>query len=144
MNTFTVLNHLTGGEPNWRTGSQGYAQFKELLKMDLQRLLNTRRPYLPQTENITLLNYGLPDLSQFNPGAEEDCEALRQAIQTTLTQFEPRLQAISVDLMETESADPFILSLKISGHLAMAEQPLVEFISSLNPTTHQLYVEEAP
>lgn len=138
MQALSLLNSLTLHK---QMTHADYQSLKLILKQDLQQLLNTRRPYLPAAQNFSLADYGLPDLSQFNPNAERDCEALRQAIQATIHQFEPRLQDVSVSLLETEDNEPFKISLKITGHLAIPSQPYIEFISALNPATHQLQLE---
>lgn len=141
MDTASLFAQLCDETLIWRSGTDSYRPLKERLKQDLQQLLNMRRPYLPTTKNFTLSEYGLPELSQFNPKAEADREALRQAIQITITQYEPRIRDVSVSLLKIESSDPFLLSLKITGHLTIGNQPLVEFISCLNPATQQLQLE---
>lgn len=117
-------------------------QLKLQIAQHLQQLLNTRRAYLPRAQAIGLGQYGLPDLTQYNPHAEEDKAALCEAVQTVIEQFEPRICAVSVALLESDQElQPFMLPLKISAFLRTLSREPIEFISLLNQATQQLKIE---
>lgn len=76
---------------------------------NLARLLNTRAGALRHVPD-----YGLPDLSQVFSGLPRSAEILRQAMATAIARFEPRLQAVRVQV-DAGTVDDMALSFLISG-----------------------------
>lgn len=80
---------------------QSLQQVLQQIQIDLSKLLNHKRSHIiAQYNHIhvqdSILAYGLPDLSHYNPNSERDRSALKQLLQQTIENFEPRLNNISV------------------------------------------------
>lgn len=75
---------------------------RQSLAREAARLLNTRCAWsleeLAQRER-TVLEYGLPDLSNYHPANPEDRQQLLAVIRETLTAYEPRLANIRVEFI---------------------------------------------
>lgn len=75
---------------------------RQSLARESARLLNTRCAWsleeLAQRER-TVLEYGLPDLSNYHPANPEDRQQLLAVIRETLTAYEPRLANIRVEFI---------------------------------------------
>lgn len=108
--TQSVLDRLTTLEDWPATRSESLRYFKDALKRDLEWLLNTRQPPMPEIEQYPLacasmVNYGLPDISAMGFGSANDHKRLRQAIATCLKDFEPRLMDVQVTVEGTGLTD---------------------------------------
>lgn len=108
--TQSVLDRLTTLEDWPATRSESLRYFKDALKRDLEWLLNTRQPPMPEIEQYPLarasmVNYGLPDISAMGFGSSNDHKRLRQAIATCLKDFEPRLMDVQVTVEGTGLTD---------------------------------------
>jgi type VI secretion system protein ImpF len=84
---------------------------------EVSRLLNTRCAYpLAEVERgaRTILEYGLPDLSNYSPADDSDRRLLARAIHDTIAAYEPRLSAVRVEVV---AADPrrATLGINVSG-----------------------------
>lgn len=103
----SLLDRLTAN-PAWpATRSASLRLFREGLRRDVEWLLNTRRPQAGLFESYPLacksvLNYGLPDLTQM-PGRRESAEALILAVITAIRTFEPRIHEPEVSLAPSET-----------------------------------------
>ena len=64
---------------------------------NIQRILNSRRNGL-----VHLPDYGLDDLSEIYRHLPSSAHKLKSAIETTLLKYEPRLEAIDIDIEDTE------------------------------------------
>ena len=85
--------------PTTRTASLRY--LKKSICRDIEDLLNTRQPPIPEIESyplasVSVFNMGLQDLSQLGGSASERLEDIKRAVQRCIETFEPRLQNISV------------------------------------------------
>jgi type VI secretion system protein ImpF len=83
------------------------AEIRGALVRDLGNLLNTRHDFTDVVHGYTelsksLLVYGLPDLTQFSPRNNTDCDKLRRLIEASIRTFEPRLTGISVTMLPAE------------------------------------------
>ncbi len=101
----------------------------EQIKEDIQNLLNTRRcldeDYRCLVPN--LLQYGLPDFSQFRPESEADQQELADEVENTIKQFEPRLQAVSVKLdpqINVQRKHLVVMHIKAMFHSNQASIPV--------------------
>lgn len=108
--TQSVLDRLTQVEDWPSTRSQSLRFFRDAIKRDLEWLLNTRKPPLPQLASRaaardSVVNFGLPDISALGLRSATDQRSLRSAIENCLRIFEPRLSDVRVTLESADTAD---------------------------------------
>lgn len=108
--TQSVLDRLTAIEDWPSTRSQSTRFFRDSIKRDLEWLLNSRQPPLPElaawpAARASVINYGLPDISSLGLTSASDQRALRMAVETCLRNFEPRLMDVRVTLVGSDTAD---------------------------------------
>ena len=108
--TQSVLDRLMSVEEWPATRAQSLRYFKDALKRDLEWLLNTRQPPIPELGDYPLarasvINYGLPDITSMGLASASDHSRLRKAIETCLRNFEPRLMDVRVTLEGADTAD---------------------------------------
>jgi type VI secretion system protein ImpF len=106
----TILDRLLDDRPDekWReplhNRFQNLRQLRQAVARDLEALLNTRREALEELPlefaevRQSLLNYGLPDFTSFNPLSEHDRHQIRRALEEVIALFEPRLTRVRVSL----------------------------------------------
>ncbi len=102
----SLLDRLTNYEDWPTTRNSTLAMYRDGIKRDVEWLLNSRRPFIPDLENYTeaansVMNFGLPDLSQFG-GVKHAPEALAKSITDTLRRFEPRIRDPLVSVTRTD------------------------------------------
>ncbi len=108
--TQSVLDRLMEVEDWPSTRSQSTRYFRDALKRDLEWLLNTRQPPMPELASypgakISVINYGLPDISSLGLNNASDHRALRLAIEACLRNYEPRLMNVRVSLEGSDTVD---------------------------------------
>jgi len=108
--TISVLDRLIDYEPEISqeavaSRSRGLRQLKQAVRRDLEWLLNTREyigeipPDLKEVQH-SLAVYGLPDFTSTSTKDPHNQERLRQAIEEEIVLFEPRLEAVTVTLVQ--------------------------------------------
>jgi type VI secretion system protein ImpF len=125
--TQSVLDRLTQVEEWPATRNQSLRFFRDALKRDLEWLLNTRKPPLPELASRpvardTVINYGLPDISSLGMSSATDQRALRTAIEGCLRAFEPRLTDVRVTLESSDTVDRR-LRFHIEGNMKLDPAP---------------------
>ncbi len=125
--TQSVLDRLVAVEEWPATRSQSLRFYKEALKRDLEWLLNTRQPPLPQLADYPLakasvINFGLPDITSLGLASPSDHRRLRLAIETCLSNFEPRLMDVRVTLQGADTTDRR-LRFHIEGNMKLDPAP---------------------
>jgi type VI secretion system protein ImpF len=125
--TQSVLDRLTQVEEWPATRNQSLRFFKDALKRDLEWLLNTRKPPLPELAEWpearnTVINYGLPDISSLAFSSSLDQSALRAAIEGCVRNFEPRLMDVRVTLESADTVDRR-LRFHIEGNMKLDPAP---------------------
>ncbi|MDL1967314.1 MAG: type VI secretion system baseplate subunit TssE [Deltaproteobacteria bacterium] len=138
----SILDRLVDDEPGVSHESVQYrlvsiGQIKASVVRDLENLLNTRRqililPVEYSHVNDSLFVYGLQDFTSKNPGSPFVKQQLRQDIEKTISQFEPRLKNVSVHL-ETTAQNKRTLRFRIKGLLVI--EPVAE------PVTFDTYFD---
>jgi type VI secretion system protein ImpF len=108
--TQSVLDRLMTVEDWPATRSQSVRYFKDALRRDLEWLLNTRQPHMPELADFaaaknTVINFGLPDISSLGLMSGSDQRSLRVAIEQCLRNFEPRLADVHVTLQAEDTVD---------------------------------------
>jgi type VI secretion system protein ImpF len=97
--------------------------FRESVRQDLSRLLNTRaslRGSVLQIAEGTVLDYGLPDLSSLTPASESDRTALAKAVAARISTHEPRLRNVRV-IIGPDPASPRSVQGVITASLVMGQ-----------------------
>jgi len=125
--TQSVLDRLMTVEDWPTTRSQSVRYFKESLKRDLEWLLNTRQPPIPELADYPLarasiINFGLPDITSLGLSSASDHGRLRKAIETCLRNFEPRLMDVRVTLEGADTIDRR-LRFHIEGNMKLDPAP---------------------
>jgi len=105
--TQSLIDRLCDVE-DWPTTRQNSMRvYRESVKRDVESLLNSRRPPIPELQGYpkaaaSVLNFGLPDMNRFSDSGH-DQSALLVAILQTLRNFEPRIQNLRVFLARSEN-----------------------------------------
>src|SRR3954471_8826040 len=78
---------------------QTVRELEEAVRRDLQDLLNTRRSAIDGFSDDSelqrsLLTFGLPELTSFNPTVPYQRKTLQSIIENTIATFEPRLMDV--------------------------------------------------
>jgi type VI secretion system protein ImpF len=81
--------------------------YREAVKRDVESLLNSRRPPIPELQgyaraSTSVVNYGLPDINSFS-NSGNDQNSLLTAIAQTLRTFEPRIQNLRVFVVRSDT-----------------------------------------
>jgi len=76
------------------------------IALNLQRLLNTRRASDAPLDvaNATVLEYGIPDFSQFSASSVTDRRHLAETLRLAISAFEPRLQETFIHIESIDSS----------------------------------------
>ena len=122
----SVLDRLagTGGH---RAGGDLRISVEDLkfaVLRDIEWLLNTKRPLnmvvddFPEARS-SILNYGIPDFSQFSAASGDDCGNICGLIQEAVRRFEPRLEprSVMVDHIASEKLKGLQAQFRIRGIL---------------------------
>jgi type VI secretion system protein ImpF len=125
--TQSILDRLMEVEDWPSTRSQSTRFFRDALKRDLEWLLNTRQPPIPELSGFpaakaSVINFGLPDISALGLANASDHRTLRIAIETCLRNFEPRLMDVRVTLQGSDTGDRR-LRFHIEGNMKLDPAP---------------------
>ena len=131
--TQSILDRLMDLEPREPADPQfsrstTVRQYKTSVRRDLQNLLNTRRirdqagDDLPLTKK-SLFNIGLPDFTSLTLASPADRKKLTSEIAETIEYFEPRLQSVRVQLVESTGINTRALNFHIEALLIMDPAP---------------------
>ena len=115
--TQSLLDRLTDLDQWPETRSASITMYRESLKRDVEWLLNTRQPVIPELEGYpataaSVLNFGLPDIHSFDGSAGKEQNALTVALEKCIRVFEPRISQPHVFLTRTD-----ILSRSLRFHI---------------------------
>jgi type VI secretion system protein ImpF len=105
--TQSLIDRLVDREPWPETRTASINMYRESLKRDVEWLLNTRQPVIPELESYpataaSVLNYGLPDIHSFDGSAGKEQNALTAALEKCIRTFEPRITRPRVFLTRTD------------------------------------------
>jgi type VI secretion system protein ImpF len=93
----------------------------ESIRREVSNLLNTRCAW-PIGEldrgSRTILDYGLPDLSNYHTTNPEDYALVERAVRETIEAYEPRLDQVQVELAAVDRRMN-VLTLRVGGKLRM-------------------------
>jgi type VI secretion system protein ImpF len=126
--------------------------FKAALARDLEALLNTRvidpEELFEQypLASVSVLRYGIPDLSSLSLLNPDDREALRREVQYAITRFEPRLSRVKVTLNTPGRPDHYperMLHFRVDAVLMVhPRHPPVSFDATLQLSSTVYQVRE--
>jgi type VI secretion system protein ImpF len=105
--TQSLIDRLTDREQWPETRAASIAMYRDSLKRDVEWLLNTRQPVMPELESYpevaaSVFNFGLPDLHSFDGSAGKEENALTVALEKCIRTFEPRINQPRVYLSRTD------------------------------------------
>lgn len=125
--TQSVLDRVLTVEEWPSTRSQSLRFFKDALRRDLEWLLNSRQPPMPELADYpaaraSVINYGLPDITSLGLLSASDHKSLRQAIEVCIRNFEPRLTDVHVTLESSDTVDRR-LRFHIEGNMKLDPAP---------------------
>jgi type VI secretion system protein ImpF len=97
---------------------------RESVRRELERMLNTRSSLpvdrLAERPELTVLEYGIPDLSAFSAGNDEDEVRLAAIVARAVAAFEPRLRQVKVAVIGLRDERRSLL-LRVDGLLTADE-----------------------
>ena len=105
--TQSLVDRLTETEQWPDTRASSISMYRESMKRDLEWLLNTRKPVIPELEGYpataaSVLSFGLPDLHSFDGSSGREQNALTVALEKCIRTFEPRINQPRVFLTRTD------------------------------------------
>jgi len=123
-------------------------QLRESVRRDLERLFNARARCLstpaamPQLTH-SLLNYGLPDIANYNLMVGESRAKFCRDVERIILRFEPRIQRARVIAENALDRDDHSFTFRVEAVLRATPAPeVVVFDSVLNPVTQIVDVRE--
>ncbi len=150
----SILDRLLDEAPHIQVEADKnrHQQMRELrnsVKRDLQNLLNTRyRMPAPPEEfkhlELSLLNYGLPDLATINIADIEKKKNFTRLLEKILRNYEPRFKTVKVTHQDSKDITDRTLKFRIDATLYADPAPeMVVFDSVLDPVSRTVNVEES-
>jgi type VI secretion system protein ImpF len=118
---------------------QSVRELEEAVRRDLQDLLNTRRSAIdgfPEESELSrsLLTFGLPELSTFDPTVPEQRKNLQEIIERTIRLFEPRLMDVRVTSISADPSSGRGMRMSVEALLRVSPAPLpVTFDTVVRP-----------
>ncbi len=105
--TQSLLDRLCDVDDWPTTRQQSMKVYRDAVKRDVELLLNSRRPPIPQLSRYpqaagSVMNYGLPDVNSYG-SSSADQNALMMAILHALRHFEPRIQNVKLFMVRAET-----------------------------------------
>lgn len=129
--------------------NQQMRDLRNSVKRDLQNLLNTRYRMLAPPEEfkqleLSLLNYGLPDLATINIADVEKKKSFTRLLEKILRNYEPRFKTVKVTHQDSKDNTDRTLKFRIDATLYADPAPeIVVFDSVLDPVSRTVNVEES-
>jgi type VI secretion system protein ImpF len=108
---------------------QTVRELEEAVRRDLQDLLNTRRAAIdgfPEDAELSrsLLTFGLPELTSFNPTVPDQRRTLQAIIENTIGTFEPRLMDVRVTAITADGTSGRGLRMCVEALLRVSPAPI--------------------
>jgi type VI secretion system protein ImpF len=114
------------------TGYSAEKMYRAVLR-DLEDLLNTRRTAVGLPEALdevssSIVAYGLPDISSAEAGSTSSRQDVATAIRSVIDRFEPRIQDVSVILLNPEDdITTQSVRFRVDARLAVDPYPDIAF-----------------
>lgn len=148
----SILDRLIDDRPDLSRDSvdrhnSGLTELRESVRRDLEQLLNTRHRALSAPVgplDLSLINYGLPDLQTINFVSAEGRIAFCHLLEQQILQYEPRFKSVRVTMLEREQAHDQTLRFRIEALMYADPAPEeIAFDTALEPITHAVNVQDA-
>jgi type VI secretion system protein ImpF len=150
----SILDRLMDDEPHIqieqdKNRTQYLRELRNSVKRDLENLLNTRYRMQSPPEDLkeielSILNYGLPDLATVNIADIEKKRAFTKNLEKTLRTFEPRFKSVKVIHIDNKDTTDRTLRFRIDATLHADPAPeVIIFDSVLDPVFRTVKVEES-
>jgi len=148
----SVLDRLLDEDPGAtkelpRTRNQVLRELKQSVRRDLENLLNTRcclttLPADLEELELSLVNYGVPDIMGTDLGSARQRDWFRHVLERVIGRFEPRFKSVKVELLENADPADRTMRFRIDAlmHAEPAPEPVV-FDSALEPATGNVEVK---
>jgi type VI secretion system protein ImpF len=148
----SLLDRLIDEDPSAsrdppKSRGQALRELKQSLRRDLENLLNTRWRCTAWPENmdeleLSLVNYGIPDVTGANLGCAEHREKFRQVLEHVIRHFEPRFKSLGVEMLDNAESIDRTLRFRIDAlmHAEPAPEPVV-FDSAMQPATGNVEIK---
>ncbi|GAB4328364.1 MAG: type VI secretion system baseplate subunit TssE [Candidatus Zixiibacteriota bacterium] len=108
----TLLERIADPDPaEDETVALDVNRLKRSVYMHLRKMLNSRHDQAPAQPD-----YGIPDLNEFMFSMPESIAPMRQAIQSSIEKYEPRLKNVVATWVPDED-DPFSIRFDIKARL---------------------------
>ncbi len=149
----SILDRLLDDEPQSSidADSNKYHKLKNLrnsVRRDLENLLNTRHRIMEPAEELSqlelsLLNYGLPDLATVNMSDLDKKQQFIENFESILKDYEPRFKSVTVSLQDNTDKLDRTVRFRIDATLYADPYPeVIVFDSVLEPVTRSINVRE--
>lgn len=150
----SILDRLLDDEPGNKidvlAGAQDHLRLlRDSVRRDLENLLNTRYRVVAPPEDLTelevsLMNYGLPDLATLNIINMDKRREFVRELEAVLKTYEPRFKTVKVRTLDTGENTDRNLRFRIDATLYADPAPeTVVFDSVLDPVSRSVNVEES-
>ncbi|VAW90998.1 Uncharacterized protein ImpF [hydrothermal vent metagenome] len=149
----SILDRLLDDEPQISVDADTnkYHKLKNLrnsVRRDLENLLNTRHRIIEPAEELgqlelSLLNYGLPDLATVNMSDLDKKQQFIDNFESILRDYEPRFKSVKVSLQDNTDKLDRTVRFRIDATLYADPYPeVIVFDSVLEPVTRSINVRE--
>lgn len=150
----SILDRLLDDEPHIQVEAdknrhQHLRELRNSVKRDLESLLNTRYRMVEPPEEfpnleVSILNYGLPDLATVNIADMEKKKAFTKHLEKILRDYEPRFKSVKVNHINNKDTTDRTLRFRIDATMYADPAPeIVIFDSVLDPVSRTVNVEES-
>lgn len=124
-------------------------EMREVIRRDLEALLNTRRnpagpPGTLKELNDALVSYGMDGVLSANLVTDASKEKLAKSIERRISMFETRLADVRVTILKNRMEGERALRMRIQATFRLHEgMPPISFESKIDPSTQRFHVEAA-
>ncbi|PCJ44968.1 MAG: type VI secretion system baseplate subunit TssE [Moraxellaceae bacterium] len=147
----SIFDRLLDDEPDKKVeGShdafQATKALRESVRRDLEQLLNTRYRITSTSDNapeleLSLVNYGLPDLATINLVDEDTRIDFCRSLETTIRRYEPRFKSIKVNTLGNVENGDRTVRFRIDAVLHADPAPeVIIFDSVLEPVSRSVEI----
>jgi len=148
----SVLDRLLDDDPTAKREvekprSQVVRELKQTVRRDLENLLNTRWrctscPDDLDQLDLSLVNYGIPDVTGADLASTGQRGRFRQIMERVIQHFEPRFKKVSIEMLDNIDPADRTLRFRIDALLYAepAPEPVV-FDSAMQPSTGNVEVK---
>jgi type VI secretion system protein ImpF len=150
----SVLDRLLDDAPDMEVDplvslSDQVREMREVIRRDLEALLNTRRspsgpPGALKELNDALVSYGMDGVLSANLVTDASKDKLAQSIERRISMFETRLSDVRVTILKNRMEGERALRMRIQATFRLHEgMPPISFESKIDPSTQRFLVETA-